>query len=492
MRENKEKIASKLPMILLGVLLGLLLCEFILQVGSFFIKDELNSGNFKKPGNVKILCVGDSSTYGLGALKGKSYPDFLAKNLNASITKKKFEVVNLGKPGLNTAMLAKRLDEVLEVFQPHVLIVMTGANDKWNLSGLFQDHEKSALGILWSVLERSKAYKLMRIAWFNLHNGFDKGYFNLTGLPKDMMDLLEFKGMGKEEIRRKISFAMLMCHADEYRVRRDYNNAVILLFYARGLGVCNYLVYEQLSQILIDLSDYHQGVSICLAWKKHFPEDAEINLRLGALYKAVQDYEKSHFYFSQALGKEPDNIEAKKGIENAENFLSMLLFCKMELDGEEFSLLNKSYKDAFLYSEDDGVISLRWHGKEKFIFNENDFAQFMAVIALRDGLDIKQSVLEQKEYFNSLYLEKAKYICELAQKRNISLIFLGYPRQVYDYIKKAADQYNVVFLDLRQHFNEKVNRDNWRKFFILDGHCTALSYEIIGKTVADEILKQFN
>lgn len=473
-------------MIFFGIILGLICCEFILQAGSFLIKDKSNNANFKKLGSIRILCAGDSHTYGLGAPKGKSYPDFLRSYLDASAGGK-FEVVNLGKPGLNTAMLARRLNEVMEVFRPDMLIVMTGANDNWNLNGLFERHDKSFSGILPRVIEKTKFYKLMRIIWFNLSNGFDKKYFRLAGLPRDLMNLPELKGLDKEDIIRLVSFSILLTHADYYRYIGDYDKAIDLLFYARGLEVCNYLVYEQLSEVLIEMSDYLAGVSVCIAWRKYFPLDVEINLRLGALFKALRAYEKSRFYFNLALKKEPDNIEAKKGVENSDYFLSMDLTCNVNAPVGQFSLAEIAYKDAFIYSENNGHIKLSWNG-ENLDFGETDYAQFMALRVLIDNLDVGLSALKQKEYFNSLYLRKVQEICELARRKRVPLILMGYPAQIFDYVKLAANQYDVPFLDLRGYFNAKVDKHNRREFFLPDGHCTALGYEIIGKAVAEEIL----
>ena len=73
-----------------------------------------------------IVAFGDSLTAGFGADPGKSFPDFLQRDLDAAGLK--WRVVNLGVSGNTTTDGFSRLSEVL-AYKPRVTIVEFGGND---------------------------------------------------------------------------------------------------------------------------------------------------------------------------------------------------------------------------------------------------------------------------------------------------------------------------------------------------------------------------
>jgi hypothetical protein len=78
----------------------------------------------------RVLCVGDSYTYGVGAPRGESYPDHLRRLLGDG-----WAVVNEGWPGSNSSMMAERLPAWLSEDRPDVVIVMAGMNNQHNPLG---------------------------------------------------------------------------------------------------------------------------------------------------------------------------------------------------------------------------------------------------------------------------------------------------------------------------------------------------------------------
>jgi acyl-CoA thioesterase-1 len=80
------------------------------------------------PGDTRpvIVAFGDSLTAGYGADPGKSFPDFLQKDLDAGGFK--WRVVNLGVSGNTTTDGLSRLGEVL-ARKPRITIVEFGGND---------------------------------------------------------------------------------------------------------------------------------------------------------------------------------------------------------------------------------------------------------------------------------------------------------------------------------------------------------------------------
>jgi lysophospholipase L1-like esterase len=117
------------------VLVYVLVAEAGLQIAAFFMQ---RSTRAELPvawvtGNVRVLCLGDSNTYGLWVERSQAYPQQLEREWNERTDSPKLEVLNLGVPGTNSSRLVHALPELLETFAPDILIIMVGANDFWTL-----------------------------------------------------------------------------------------------------------------------------------------------------------------------------------------------------------------------------------------------------------------------------------------------------------------------------------------------------------------------
>jgi len=126
---------KRLALVPIGIFLGLLMLEGGLQIGAFFMK---RSKRGELPvawvtGNLRVLCLGDSNTYGLWLERKEAYPQQLEVLWNQRIAAPKLEVVNLGFPGTNSSRLVRDLPRLLETFDPDILILLVGVNDYWTL-----------------------------------------------------------------------------------------------------------------------------------------------------------------------------------------------------------------------------------------------------------------------------------------------------------------------------------------------------------------------
>lgn len=97
-----------------------------------------------------IVAFGDSLSAGYGAEPGKSYPDFLQKDLNADGFH--WRVVNEGVSGNTTTDGLDRLSEVL-TYKPRITIVEFGGND--GLRGLPLDRTQKNLEQIIETLQHA-------------------------------------------------------------------------------------------------------------------------------------------------------------------------------------------------------------------------------------------------------------------------------------------------------------------------------------------------
>ncbi|MDM8566162.1 GDSL-type esterase/lipase family protein [Candidatus Halobeggiatoa sp. HSG11] len=93
-----------------------------------------------------ILAFGDSLTYGVGASSDTNYPAVLSKLIQR-------EIINAGIPGERTAQGLERLPELLEEYNPNLLILCHGGNDMLQKTG-----EKQAADNIISMIQIAQEY----------------------------------------------------------------------------------------------------------------------------------------------------------------------------------------------------------------------------------------------------------------------------------------------------------------------------------------------
>lgn len=99
------------------------------KINSLGFRDDRNYTLGKPAGTFRMLVLGDSVTFGHGALWTTSYPFLLEQRLQAWRPEVKWQVWNLGVPGYNTSQELAYLEEVGPRFNPDLVIVGFYAND---------------------------------------------------------------------------------------------------------------------------------------------------------------------------------------------------------------------------------------------------------------------------------------------------------------------------------------------------------------------------
>ena len=161
--ESRPRVLlARLALVPLGLLLGLLLLEGTLQLAALALRI---SGRELAPRfvtcNLRILCLGDSNTYGLYLDREQAYPPQLERLWNESGRTPRIEVINMGFPGTNTSRLRRELPRMLETFAPDLVIAMIGVNDFWTVPVPLDDADSP--GARERVARRSRVYRGIRM-----------------------------------------------------------------------------------------------------------------------------------------------------------------------------------------------------------------------------------------------------------------------------------------------------------------------------------------
>ncbi len=127
-------LTGRVALIAGGLLLGLLFLEAAFQVGAFVVRAtgrELPAAWVT--GRFRVLCIGDSNTYGLWLDRSDAYPQQLESLWTEEVVQPKAEVINIGIPGMNSSRVVRDFPRFVDAFDPDLVIVMVGVNDFWTL-----------------------------------------------------------------------------------------------------------------------------------------------------------------------------------------------------------------------------------------------------------------------------------------------------------------------------------------------------------------------
>ena len=125
----------------------------------------------KRPGMFRIICLGDSSTFGMNVDDADAYPQVLQRLLDERAPGR-FEVLNLGVPGYSSRQGLELLRQQALGYQPDLVIFAFGTNDRfWRRSisddQLIRLNQSPTGGALWYLREAAEhvyTYRLVRRA----------------------------------------------------------------------------------------------------------------------------------------------------------------------------------------------------------------------------------------------------------------------------------------------------------------------------------------
>ncbi len=129
----------------------------------------------KPAGTTRIVCFGDSSTFGIGAQMEDTWPFLLDEQLNSSFefatasdpqrenSSPRFQVINAGVPGYTSHQGLQHMRQELDRLQPDIVFASYANNDFWTWDNQ-TDAEHAARLQSWSLrqtLLRSRAVQLL-------------------------------------------------------------------------------------------------------------------------------------------------------------------------------------------------------------------------------------------------------------------------------------------------------------------------------------------
>src|SRR5688572_20006356 len=164
----------------------------------------------EKPANeLRILCIGDSVTYGFNVDQAATYPEHLQAALRTRWPGRPVRVINAGTPGWSWLQGVRFLEREGLALQPDIVVMAHGANDRFFPSKITDAERIGALerpSTRWIesarlLLERTATYRLVQ-SWFAA--GGDAAADVSPGCRRQIADTGKCRRVGLDEIEDAI------------------------------------------------------------------------------------------------------------------------------------------------------------------------------------------------------------------------------------------------------------------------------------------------
>ena len=227
---------------LLFALLALVVIEVAWQLAALVtqIVYARSAGSAQREGALTILCVGDSHTYGAPLPEPESYPSQLERSLRSAYGRD-IQVVNLGVPGMNTPMVANRLEGQIARFHPDLVIAWAGANSFWNATET--ESWEGWTNALRGWLFRLRTLRFVAMTWFN-RTGFAHARAELLRMEQGRFSwqygeerLVMKQGRPEQLSEERVRNGLRSDYARMILAARLYQTPLVFVTYPYELGI---------------------------------------------------------------------------------------------------------------------------------------------------------------------------------------------------------------------------------------------------------------
>jgi len=152
---NARRWAIRLLVVVLALELGLQVLSLVTRFGYG------RTPGFWSGDSYRILCIGDSNTYGLYLPAADAWPAQLQRRLDAELGAGHAQVISLAFPGSPSSRLAENIHSMMRSFEPDLVIALAGMND--HLYGAFD-----GTGGPVSLADRARGWATRNLRLFRL------------------------------------------------------------------------------------------------------------------------------------------------------------------------------------------------------------------------------------------------------------------------------------------------------------------------------------
>ncbi|MDD5156277.1 MAG: GDSL-type esterase/lipase family protein, partial [Candidatus Omnitrophica bacterium] len=389
--------------------------------------DRLQDGD-----TVRVLCIGDSFTFGAGAEKGRSYPEQLEILMRDKKMNDRFSVFNAGICGATSSLLVKNLEENLRRYSPDILIVLIGCNETVDM-----------------FLQETDYFR------------FKKGRSNRMRVLENFSDLRVAKlfKRGLEGLAVTIWKHRLgaQCNDDKSRRASEQKHRQALSIDGQKTGEFYRLIRsgkgylnEHSSDVTLAAEEYKKAIQI-------MPDNEEGYLCLAQTYLHLNKLDLALAQLETAKRLNPHNQELFAQL--------WVLYYRM------------------------GKADLARDALERYLcLSPLEIRKYLPL--LNNGFP----PISDTETFEKALFHNLKKIADEARRRKIKVVLMNYPGHEWPALEKFTGENGIPFIDQRLSFKELELREGYQKndYFAEDGHCKNKGYAVMAENVFNLIKEMFD
>jgi tetratricopeptide (TPR) repeat protein len=370
----------------------------------------------------------------LGAPGDKSYPLQLEALLNAGSPRKRYAVVNGGKPTQNTAQLRASFTHEIEAGRPSAVIVLSGGANQWNFEGYASSRHG---GWLRRILEKR----------YSLHT------FKLAKLL--IGDILAKQG---EVSAASPSLSTVLPNSDDnrkgwqYHYAGDDRKAAECLARSVAVDPSNTNSWYGLGVVNSDLRRFGEAEACFKKCVQAQPRVCDYYYHLGNLYRSMKRDDDALVVYEQGVTSDPENRH------------NMSYHCLAQLGCQR----SKPAVAA-------GAVSfLRRLKEERHIANPQ----------LTSALDLVSAPKPRRE-IDAWIVDDIGTIAGICKEKKVPVILQNYPfeHKSNPALASAAVRYGIPLVDNAAIFRDLLHAGKEDDYFAPDHHCNAKGYGVMAYNV---------
>jgi tetratricopeptide (TPR) repeat protein len=464
MSVQKPALKNKISLFILGVFFTIAVLEVTLRLGgsiSVYLRDYRNNASLRQNKNYTIICLGESTTFGVGA---DAYPQQLEQILNNRYPGIKFSVINKGMNGIDSTYILSMLKKNVLRYHPNMVIAMIGINDH----GI--KYYEGITDVKSPLFNNFRVYKFFRILAKQLT---ERRTHEVYRPFEDSFPVMEKKL--KEVIKNNPrDVDALVALGWRYVVQLKYDEAGDLFKKALEIDPGNDKVYAALGWYYY-CTTQKNNLAV-----EYFQKALLLNpLNIGT-YNGLAFYykDKKNFAMSEACFKKIIQLEPRSCAGYIDlGYLYLLLGRKKDAEAlfKKATTINNC-KD-WLYR---GLSTVY-----REMGNEELCREYTRIVS-KMGNELYQ--------VTALNYQKIK---EFLDKEGITLVVVQYPVRSIEPLKRCFDEkQGVLFVDNEKIFKDALKNGNYATYFA-DlfggdfGHCTRLGYRLLAGNIADTLTKEY-
>lgn len=479
---KKNRMRDKLGLIVLGIIAGFLVVEFIMSALSYFNTKRIpiyKHALRKNKTTRRILCFGDSFTYGIGADAGFSYPEQMEKILNDKEPGRHYEVFNLGFPGSNSTQVLKKLKRSCLLLKPDAVVVLCGGNDIWNFDECCLRLDRQLFS---SLFARFKTAKLFYVFAQSIRSKMAL----IKSAPKD-------NNLARSRLSQTQNSAKLISYGNIFRRFGYYGWAKLFYQKARKNADNEALAVIELARAHKLSKQYLQAVDLLEYLLIMQPNDKQVHYELKDVFIAMDIVDEAILFYERFLLKFPDNYFAKKFLSQA------YIHAAGDMYFNNYLKESRDYYLKALAMDIDNMTGLQDSLQivDHSLKIKTDYAQSKrnrggSFLEIAD-LYLADIVITER-HVDEVLSENLNKIVDFCQNNHIKLFFSGYPELASPVMRKTALDRKVKLITHQERFITLLKDKPYLRFFVSeeDRHCTKHGYRILAENIAAAISEYFS